>query len=398
MSALSSFTRLGNLLMLGARGELGHVTDQKTVRIDPELSRNFAAHTANFLKQYAANLDDHRFRIGMIYQSRQPKPWGAETLLLTDAVVRMLYPVSGIRQNELTTFQQKKRENSVYYGMELLLEYALKDSPGIPIFVPILFDRGTTLSEYDALLRDTLAKEDSGAPVVEVLNLIGPASTSHKDVEMFVALKERIHSTFVKKDARKSVEMKIMESMRGSKGPTPAHPRQTIPSPPASAATPTVAAPGLNTDTAAACWYHPALHDATCEKLQRYLLQPREYAEVEHIRHLLRFRELTMNQQKDLATSCPVYAAPPNTVLLERGTTDQWNLYLLQGDLQLTAADGGNKVINGGTDNSNGAIAALKPRKFTVTTLSRARFLWVHENIIAEIQQRRPGSQFELVS
>jgi hypothetical protein len=127
-------------------------------------------------------------------------------------------------------------------------------------------------------------------------------------------------------------------------------------------------------------------------------VQPREYAEVEHIRHFHRFRELTMSQQKELATRCPVYAAAPHAGLLERGTTDQWNLYLLQGDLQLTAADGDSKVINGGTDNSYSAIAALKPRKFTVMALSRVRFLWVHENIVAEIQQRQPGSQFELLS
>ncbi len=398
MSALPSFARLGNLLMLSTRGELGHVTERKTLQLDPELTRGFAAYTANYLKEYAANVDDHRFRIGLIYQSRQQKPWGAETLLLADAVVRMLYPVSGAPQNELTMFQQKKRENSIYYGLELLLEYTLKDSPGVPIFVPILFDRGTTLGQYAALLRDTLANEDSGTPVIELLNLIGPASTSRKDIEIFIALKERIHNAFVKKDARKSVETKIMESMRGSKGPTPAQPRQTTPPSAAPSSTPAVAAPGLNTDTGSARWYNPALHDASCEKLQRFLSQPREYAEVEDIRHFLHFRDLTMGQQKELATSCPVYAAPANAVLLERGTTDRWNLYLLQGDLQLTAADGEKKAINGGTDNSYSAIAALKPRKFTVMALSRVRFLWVHENIIAEIQKRQPGSQFELVS
>ncbi len=125
-------------------------------------------------------------------------------------------------------------------------------------------------------------------------------------------------------------------------------------------------------------------------------MQPRQYPEIEDIRHFLRFRELTMSQQKELAESCPVYAAASGTPLLESGTTDQWNLYLLRGEIQLLAADGEKKVIAGGTENSRGAIAALKPRKFSVAALARAQFLWIHEAIIAQIQQRVPGSRREL--
>src|SRR4051812_49198394 len=100
MATLSSFNRLGNLLMLGAQGEIGRISDQKSFQFDLGLTRHFAAYTPGYLKEYAANPDDHRFRLGLIYQSRQAKPWGSETLLYSDTVVRMLYPITGAAKNE----------------------------------------------------------------------------------------------------------------------------------------------------------------------------------------------------------------------------------------------------------------------------------------------------------
>jgi hypothetical protein len=73
--------------------------------------------------------------------------------------------------------------------------------------------------------------------------------------------------------------------------------------------------------------------------------------------------------------------------LLERGSTGQWSLYLLFGTLRLTAADGAERTIEGGTDQARNAIASLKPRMFTVTAVTPVRFLWVHDSIVESIQR-----------
>src|SRR5207237_5937275 len=86
--------------------------------------------------------------------------------------------------------------------------------------VPILFDRGTRLHDYPDLQRQ-LSTDDGRSPVIEVLNLIGPVG-SRKNNDTYVALKERMRDAFIRKDARKSVEMKIMESMRHGPGDAPA--------------------------------------------------------------------------------------------------------------------------------------------------------------------------------
>jgi hypothetical protein len=415
MSALSSFKRLGGQLMLGPRGELGHVSDAYTFQLDHELTRAFANYTVHYLKEYLANPDDHLFRVALVFHSKQPHPWGSETLRLTDDVVRMIYPVNNIGSRELTSFQKKKRENSVHFGTELLLTYAMKDTPGMPIFLPILFDRGTTLMQYENFTSSTvMLTEPLDTPVLEVLNLVGPAMAARKNLDAFVALREQLERTLIKHDARRPVEMKIMESghapsvtTRPSVAPPPrvvaAAPTAPPPAPrpptPFSGTGTTTAMSGsaFNPDTNSKQWYNPALEDVTCEKLSQVLSLPRAYTEIEQIRQFARFQGLSASQQSELMKSCPVYVAPSNVQLLDRGSSDQWNLYLLQGQIELTAADGEKKIVVGGSENARNAIAALKPRKFSVTSLTPVRFLWIHENMVAEIQQRLPGDKLELM-
>jgi hypothetical protein len=75
MTMLSSFKRLSGQLMLGARGELGWISEDHAFHLDTELTRAFANYTVHYLKEYAANPDDHLFRVGLIYHSKQPHPW-----------------------------------------------------------------------------------------------------------------------------------------------------------------------------------------------------------------------------------------------------------------------------------------------------------------------------------
>jgi hypothetical protein len=375
MARLAGFKNITHLVMLGARGELGHVTEQHTFQVDPQLTRQFAAYSVRLLRDYLADIDNHRYRVGLIYQSSTPKAWGTETLRLTDALAHMLYPVSGASSNELTGFQRKQLENSVFHGMELLMEYTLKDSPAMPVFVPVLFDRGTVLGDYAASLGNSLAAEDPSAPVIEVLNLVGPASSSRDNMEALRTLKEHVYGAFVKKGARKELDLQYVGGSASSGFAATHH-----------ASASSISIPLIPRATSPQ-WYNTALEDVTSEKMHKYLVQPLQCAELEQIRQFARFSVLTPAQQQELAVTCPLYSAPSGSTLLERGSTGYWNLYLLQGVVQLTAADGEERTLEGETDNARNAVAALKPRKFTVTSQSTVSFLWVHDNIVDAIQQ-----------
>jgi CRP-like cAMP-binding protein len=98
-----------------------------------------------------------------------------------------------------------------------------------------------------------------------------------------------------------------------------------------------------------------------------------------------KFSRLDHNKLEKLAARSLLFTVPPGTKLLERGTTDTWNLYLLEGTLQLTAADGGIKYIEADTENAQSPVASLKPRMYTVSALTRASFIWIDDNVVDQI-------------
>jgi hypothetical protein len=203
---------------------------------------------------------------------------------------------------------------------------------------------------------------------------------------------------------RQSLEAKLASGMRSAQpkpvtapAPTPA-PVAPAPITPMNTNPPvTIDGPVLNANKNSPQWYAAALDHPTARKLQAYLTNPREYIEPERLRHFIRMRELTIDQLKELAENCPIYSAPLGTALLDQGSTDLWNLFLLRGEVKLLATDGEDKTIGADTPTSASAVATLRPRKFHVTAVTPVRFLLIHDAIIADVQQRRPGSTHSLV-
>jgi hypothetical protein len=404
MNSIQAFTKLSGLVMLGPRGELGQITDTNAFQLDGPLTRKFATYNVQFIKNYAEHLDDHRFRVGIIYRSKRNHPWGAETLTLTDSLVRMLYPVTGTTPSELTTFQKKNRVKSVYRGMELLLEYSAKDAPDVPILCPVIFNRNTQLSAYQSAFGEELAGEDMTGPVIEVLNLIGPVAGNRQNLIEFAELKQTISQHLIKKDARKSIELSIMQSGRhegDAAGATPA----TVRAPTPGFATATAAAaPGRPAPAASppppgrgGLWYDPSWDNATCQRLARWLSSPTQYPELEEIRRFSRLRDMNINHLRQLTTTCPVYQAGAGSVLLEIGSQDNWNLYLIEGEIELQAGDGGRRTLSASSEAAANPIASLKPRQYTVNAKSPVRFLWLCDDHLAQIQRQATGSSFDLV-
>ncbi len=119
------------------------------------------------------------------------------------------------------------------------------------------------------------------------------------------------------------------------------------------------------------------------ETIERWLKQPPQLADVKRLRFFAQFRGLDDAALAQLGTGGLIYTAPAGTRLLERGIRDAWNLYLLDGALRLTPADGTALRVDGGTDKAANPIASLKPRKYQVDTLSPTSFLWMHDRLLA---------------
>jgi HD-like signal output (HDOD) protein len=83
-------------------------------------------------------------------------------------------------------------------------------------------------------------------------------------------------------------------------------------------------------------------------------------------------RSLDEAQLEELAQHARMEHVKRGAVLMERGTRDNWTVYLLEGQLELQAADGAVVVIEGGTAKARNPIARLQPRQYRVVSLSEA--------------------------
>lgn len=67
------------------------------------------------------------------------------------------------------------------------------------------------------------------------------------------------------------------------------------------------------------------------------------------------------------------------------GSSDEWAYYLLEGRVRLTAADGSQLMLEGGSEAARNPLSNLQPRKYTATTLSAAKLLVIRNDLLSGI-------------
>ena len=208
---LSSFT---DICVLTPSGQLGYFSKSKKFFVDTRLTAALQNYTFRFLKTYLEDPEGSNHRIAVIRQTEQARPWGTKTLIMEEFVVRQLYSVSGQTTAELTSFQKRNQENSIYRGMELLLERRDDAMPGMPIYCPVLFDRGLTLADYHSTTGADKYSGERKSPVIEVLNLIAAIPIGKRNAAEIQELINSVHDTVVKKDLRKTPKFELVDDVR----------------------------------------------------------------------------------------------------------------------------------------------------------------------------------------
>ena len=385
MSLVGTFPILAGFYVLTSDGELGHYDKNDKFILDAKLTKAFANYNRQYLMTYLRNPEQGNFRLALIHRSQEEKPWGSYTLLLEKHIVRRLYPVTGMTMElDLTAFQKKNREKSIYRGMELFLDYKDSSTPEMPVYCPVLFVRDTTLDDYAPILDGQLTSADRETPVVEVINLLAAIPISRRFSPEIATLKEKIYHGVVKKGMRKDAGFTLIEDIRrnaqiareGNADPYSdvdkrAERRVTLDS-----------IAGHDKVTA-----FTAKDGTFIGKISNSLIGRPEPADPMILKTFSRFRDLAHEKLVALAAQCLIYKVPPGTPLLERGTRDSCNFYLLEGTVQLVAADGMEKRIDGGTDAASNPISSLKPRMYTVSALTRVAFLWIDDKLVEQIMQ-----------
>ena len=383
METIKTFPGLIGFYVLTPDGQLGAYDQDNKFVTDTKLTAAFVEYNRRFLMTYLQYPMQGNFLLAIIHRTQDKRPWGSETLLLEKNIVRRLYPVTGMTAEiDLTAFQKKNREKSIYRGMEIFLEYKDASTPDLPVYCPVLYDRSTALDSYAVNLDRPVTSVDRETPVVEILNLLAGIPAAKRYTPEIAILKEKIYQGIVKKGMRKPEEFTLIEdvrrntvSLRGemtadySYGNVDKRAERQV---------------TLNstTDSQAAS---PTNENALSRNIGASAAGHTEPADPQILKIFTRFRGLDQAKLEALAGQCLVHTAPPGTRLLERGTDDTRNLYLIDGSVQLVAADGVSKSIEGGTSTASNPISCLKPRMYTVVAVTRVAFLWIDDKLIDEI-------------
>lgn len=209
---------LTGICVLTPDGQLGHYNEHRMFVVNKRLTEALLKYTVKFLKKYQEDPNAGNLRLAVIGQTDKARPWGTETLIMEEFVVRQLYAVSGQTTAELTSFQERNREKSVYRGMELLLEKREAAMPGIPIYCPVLYDRGTTLGNYRSLAHSDKYLSERNIPVIEVLNIVAPIPVNKRNTGAILDLIHNVHGRIIKKELRKTPGFEIVEKIKRRPG------------------------------------------------------------------------------------------------------------------------------------------------------------------------------------
>lgn len=366
------------LYALTGNGELGVYDAQHVLHVDAELTRAFAGHNRAFLRAYLKDPQAEERRVAALYHAAEPQAWGRLTLGFEDSALRELYPVGGRASGELTAFQLKNRAKSVYRGIELLLDAKRGDAP---LYCPVLFNPHATLAERATALGRAPYENERELPVLDVLNLLATVPNARRSSPAVLALVGRLRQRLIRREARSELGFAVLHADHSTGAQLPAEEayaeierdkrlRRALTLPQLDAR---------------------RLHELErVAPVERWLKIPHQPVTPERLRDFAQFRALNETHLAELAARSLLYTAPPGTRLLDRGMSDAWNLYLLEGALMLTPADGATLRVDGGGDKARYPVAFLKPRKYTVETLTPVSFLWVHDLLLEAVHATGP--------
>lgn len=376
MDIISTFPGLTGFYVLTRQGELGFYNETGEMEMDTALSKTFADYNKKFLTAYAQDTEKSDVRIGIIFHTKETRPWGGSTFALETGTLRNLYPISGSKSDDaLTAFQKKNQEQSIFRAMELLLEYKNEHSHHNMSYCPVLFDRNSRLKHYRHI--DGLESNDIETPVLEVLNLAAFLPTEKRTGPAIMNLKKSIYNNAIRKDKRDSV-LSVIEG-RDYTSDTMAvddpykeerakrHGGLTIP---------------IWKDEDIRAWMNQYWGEITSESLRPWIVNPYQFVMPDNLRKFSRFKGIALDGLTEIAEHSPIFQAPVGSRLLERDTNDDWNLYLLNGTIELEAGDGATKQIEAMAEAARAPISFLKPRKYAVRAITEVKFLFINDDFI----------------
>lgn len=337
------------------KGVLGRYGSDGTFVEEPSLTASLGDATAALVRRYQ-NGDAAAAAIGLVIRNTRDKPWRCASLVFSDAALKEVYRTSDEPGAVLTAFQKRNKVKSVYRGMELILDTRKASQPEHPRYCPVLATPGhgsEVLSRrYGVDELDTV----NSLEVLDLMSILNPDEQRHPALSRMVTEMSR---SKIAPELRIGPELMLVDSTSstqsdhrsGADRPRHRNPWEGEPEERVSSFD-----DGDPVTYWMLAWFSP-------------------------------FNELNDLQRQFVARGHTVTRKPAGATLVDRGSTDDVTLYLIEGTLELEAFDGRKVSIVGGTRRAHLPVSQLRPHAYTVKAATDVSVIYVSQDMVREINR-----------
>lgn len=122
------------------------------------------------------------------------------------------------------------------------------------------------------------------------------------------------------------------------------------------------------------------------------MLPANQHPTMAELRRFSNLSELDRKTLNDLANRLLIARAAPGSVLLEHGSREDNTLYLLEGRVRLTAADGKVKEFDHHERTARDPIARLRPSQYQVVAVSPVTYMRVSNHLLESVESQHDSS------
>lgn len=334
------------------------------------LSARLADQTAALRRRYQ-DQDSASATLALIVRKKTGREWQSASLVFSDRVLGEIYRTGNEPGAPLTAFQRRHKTQSVYRGMDLLLNTRQRSDPQQAQFCPLL----VTPAASAELLSQRYGVDDlDTVNALEVLDLLAPLDPATRRDPVLAQLRMDMVRAGIDPRRRRGADMKLVEEH--------AAPAPAVSEPPVARAGPWPdeedrwqGGGAVREDHAPE--YLPPLPrvtlghgDALCAALLGWFMP---------------FNELSDAMRESLAARLRISRSRAGSILIEQGSQDDRTLLLVDGALEVEAFDGRVTTIEAGTRRARQPISQLRPHAGTVRAQSDVSVSEVSQGTLREL-------------
>lgn len=349
---------LHGFYMLADDGGLARLDVHGRPALEPDMNAALQEQIAALLRSYRHSPPD-QYNLALVAGSNTQSDSNAATLIFSDWALNELFDAGRLPGMPLTLYEQRNKFKSVLQGMEILLNKKRTPAARFPYYCPVLVEPRT---ELDVLCERYNVELLEDAPLFEILDLSAPQCTtgSANDALMGMVRQMRSAQLHVPADAPSQSDAQDGVETRAQSVSLPA----------------AMVALGARSMCSAPLAPAPETCFNSGDPVNGWLLE-----------WFTPFNELTDTQRDIIAGYETIRKASAGTTLIERGSSCDSCIYLVEGTLALTGMDGSAMRVSGGTRRSRLPISLLSPHAFDVTAVTDVSVIQFNRQLIEKINE-----------